>query len=96
MAIDEDYVHRLVRTLQRSGFPASEGYFLVVLRREECEELERSLLSRTVVPLAAFDHPPEMLKETLRFIGGTYALTLGNAVVCYVDHTRADRRAAPS
>lgn len=86
--IDEAYVRRAVSDLRRAGFPASEGYYLVVLSPEEGEELRRRLRDRKVVPIALHRHPPRMLEETIRLMRFRPLMTLGEAVVCVADHSR--------
>lgn len=79
--IDEGYVRRVVDELRRLGFPSSEGYYLVLLSELEGRELVFRLRQRTLVPVKLYAHPPEMLAQTMRFIGATYVCTLGDAVV---------------
>jgi hypothetical protein len=92
-AIDECFLERVVRDLRRANFPASEGYYLVVLSPLEADELVYRLLSRRVTPLRRYAHPPMALVETIRSLRYEYRCTVGEAVVCAADHGALARRA---
>lgn len=79
--IDEAYVHRAVETLKELGFPASEGYFLILIGQNEADELKQSIRERLVAPSQAYQHGPAALFDTMTRIGATYVCTLGDAVV---------------
>lgn len=79
--VDESYVRDIVNELKHLEFPASEGYYLVLLSPNEALELRAGIKARLVAPAQAHHHGPEMLFETLRHIGAEYVCTLGDAVV---------------
>lgn len=77
-------IRKTVRTLREAGFPPSEGYFLIVMSEPEAAELAAHLRAKYGTSLLqAYAHPPAGLLTTMRHVGLTWALTLGDAVVCY-------------
>lgn len=91
MRVDDEFVTRVVRELQRGGFPGTEGYYLVVLMPAEVVELRRNLVKDGVWFRRKYRHPPTALIESARVQGFDVVCVLEDALVVSADHTRVAR-----
>lgn len=87
--IDETYVAARVRHLRAQGFPATEGYYLVVLSPTESRELKRGLTGKRTKRW--YKHPPHALTTSARLQGHEVTCVLGDALVVSADHTQVLR-----
>ena len=77
-----------VRELRRSGFPSTEGYYLVLLSPLEVRELVHRLACRELKATRRYDHPPWGIFKTMKHLGADFACVLGDAVVCSMTHEK--------
>lgn len=79
--VDEAFIRGVVAELKQLGFPASEGYYLVLLTPKEALELRAGIKAKLVAPARAYLHSPAMLFTSMTHIGARYVCTLGDAVI---------------